>query len=75
MTFLATWGCASDFYKMLPKFKIASSISCSSDVFLKKKRARYYLVGNRTCCKFYARAKLIFLREQPDDCFFCGEPC
>ena len=24
MTFLATWGCASDFYKMLPKFKMAA---------------------------------------------------
>ena len=23
MVFLATWGCASDFLKMLPKFKIA----------------------------------------------------
>ena len=22
-----------------------------------------------------ARAKLRFLREQPDDFFFCGEPC
>ena len=30
-------------------------ISCSSDKhFFKKKRARYYLVGNHTCCKFYA---------------------
>ena len=24
MTFLATWGCASDFLKMLPKFKMAT---------------------------------------------------
>ena len=24
MTFLATWGCASDFLKMLPKFKMAA---------------------------------------------------
>ena len=24
MTFLATWGCASDFFKMLPKFKMAA---------------------------------------------------
>ena len=24
LTFLATWGCASDFYKMLPKFKMAA---------------------------------------------------
>ena len=24
MTFLATWGCASDFLKILPKFKIAA---------------------------------------------------
>ena len=31
----------------------AFSISCLSDVFLKKKRARYYLVGNYICCKFY----------------------
>ena len=32
---------------------LAFSISCSSDVFLKKIRARYYLVGNHTCCKYY----------------------
>ena len=25
--------------------------------------------------KLLVRAKLRFLREQPDDCFFCGEPC
>ena len=25
--------------------------------------------------KLLARAKLIFLGEQPDDFFFCGEPC
>ena len=25
--------------------------------------------------KLLARAKVIFLREQPDDFFFCGEPC
>ena len=24
MTFLAAWGCASDFLKMLPKFKMAT---------------------------------------------------
>ena len=24
MTFLATWGCVSDFLKMLPKFKMAA---------------------------------------------------
>ena len=24
MTFLATWGCASDFLKMLPKFQMAA---------------------------------------------------
>ena len=24
MTFLATWGCASDFSKMLPKYKMAA---------------------------------------------------
>ena len=24
ITFLATWGCASDFLKMLPKFKMAA---------------------------------------------------
>ena len=24
MTFLATWGCASDFLKMLPKFKMSA---------------------------------------------------
>ena len=24
MTFLASWGCASDFLKMLPKFKMAA---------------------------------------------------
>ena len=24
MTFLATWGCTSDFLKMLPKFKMAA---------------------------------------------------
>ena len=24
MTFLATWGCASDFLKMLPKFKMGA---------------------------------------------------
>ena len=24
MTFVATWGCASDFLKMLPKFKMAA---------------------------------------------------
>ena len=24
MTFLATWGCASDFLEMLPKFKMAT---------------------------------------------------
>ena len=37
---------------------MAFNISCSSDVFLKKKRARYYLVGNHTCCKFYAAVGL-----------------
>ena len=36
---------------------MAFKISCSSDVFLKKKRARYYLVGNHTCCKLYAAVK------------------
>ena len=25
--------------------------------------------------KLLARAKLIFLRERPDDFLFCGEPC
>ena len=30
------------------------SISCSSYVFVKKKHARYYLVGNHTWCKLYA---------------------
>ena len=42
---------------------------------VKKKRARYYLVGNHTRVKLLARAKLIFLGERQDDFFFCGEPC
>ena len=50
---------------------------------LEKKRARYYLVGQphmllNLCSsvrvKLLARAKLIFLREQPDKKKFCGEP-
>ena len=29
-TFLATWGCASDFLEMLPKFKMAARSGCKN---------------------------------------------
>ena len=35
MTFLATWGCASDFLKMLPKFKMAADVNSKKIVVAK----------------------------------------
>ena len=32
MTFLATWGYASDFLKMLPKFKMAARVNLTSEI-------------------------------------------
>ena len=36
MTFLSTWGCASDFLRMLPKFKMAAKVQLQSFLWVKK---------------------------------------
>ena len=41
MTFLATWGCASDFSEMLPKFKMAARGQLQ--IFLWAQKVRNYL--------------------------------
>ena len=44
MTFLATWGCASDFLEMLPKFKMAARFFVS---------AKTLKLGSQNLFKFY----------------------
>ena len=36
MTFLATWGCASDFLEMLPKFKMAARVQLQNFLWVQK---------------------------------------
>ena len=36
MTFLATWGCASAFYKILPKFKMAARGQLQKNLWAQK---------------------------------------
>ena len=40
MTFLATWGCASDFLKILPKFKIAARGQLQKILWAQKLKVR-----------------------------------
>ena len=42
MTFLATWGCASDFFKMLPKFKMAATGQLQKILWAQKPEIRNY---------------------------------
>ena len=41
MTFLATWGCASDFFKMLPKFKMAARSQLQKHLWAQKLAKNY----------------------------------
>ena len=36
MTFLATWGCANDFLKMLPKFKLSARGQLQKNLWVQK---------------------------------------
>ena len=42
MAFLAAWGCASDFLKMLPKFKMATRIQLQKYLWAQKLNVRNY---------------------------------
>ena len=42
MTFLATWGSASDFLKMLPKFKMAAKGQLQKNLWAQKLEVRNY---------------------------------
>ena len=42
MTFLAKWGCASDFLKMLPKFKMAARRQLQIFLWAQKLKVRNY---------------------------------
>ena len=42
MTFLAAWGCASDFLKMLQKFKRAARGQLQKNVWAQKLQVRNY---------------------------------
>ena len=42
MTFLATWGCANDFLKMLPKFKMATRGQLQKNLWAQKLKVRNY---------------------------------
>ena len=42
LTFLATWGCASDFSNMLPKFKIAARGQLQKNLWAQKLKVRNY---------------------------------
>ena len=42
ITFLATWGCASDFLKMLPKFKMAARGQLQIFLWMQKLKAGNY---------------------------------
>ena len=74
MTFLATWGCASEFLKMLPNFKMAARGQLQKNK-LKVRNFSNFIITFPTiwrCAGDFSKALLKFKMAATDQLLFFG---
>ena len=79
MTLLATWGCASEFLKMLPKFKMAARGQLQKNLWAQKLKVRNYSNFTITfptiwrCAGDFFKVLLKFKMAATDQIFWCAQ--